>query len=304
MKRFPLLAVGVFLGCQAAPPTGTASLSETTMAVTCGLDTRRDTHKVHVEELYDCSVGSSEDCEDAWLRTLTGAEIEIARAGSVYTATPVDWWYPYYKVTIGSIEPGQTFRLTVNHPDYEPVWSEITVPDSVHFTLVSLDSLTEDVSTLRFEWSPASNAEGYDSHLFLVVETDSVAYSAQLNDYFQEEAGYSVASDFSPSRETWSEFEPAEVIRQVSFIVREDIPEEIILNAEQAYLILKVFSLDEGYYYSKLRERQPDEYSGFSAPLIQYSNIENGVGVFGSFWVTNSSRVAIDESLIEQYLLR
>lgn len=45
-------------------------------------------------------------------------------------------------------------------------------------------------------------------------------------------------------------------------------------------------------------EVQPDELSGFNAPINVYSNMENGSGILGAFWRTASEKIIIDKEFI------
>lgn len=289
----------VFFGCKAGPPTGYEPLIESTLAVSCGLHPYKNVHKVFIETLYKCSdMSSSADCEGSYPSPIYGVNIVIMRDNDIsYVALLSPAGFPHYEINIDSIRTGDVFNLNVYHPDYDSAWATITVPDSVSFDYISADSLDQNESTLSFEWSPAANAEGYDSHLFLILENDTNRYEIRMYDYVNIR-DFTMRDDY-PNKQTSLQYKIEDLTRQFSFLIAMgDVTEEQINSAEHIYLVLRVYSLDAAYYFSKLWENQPDEYSGFSTPLIHYSNIENGMGVFGSFWITESPKVFVSKDLV------
>jgi hypothetical protein len=56
--------------------------------------------------------------------------------------------------------------------------------------------------------------------------------------------------------------------------------------------------LNEALYNIQRWEVQPDELSGFNAPIRVFSNVENGSGILGAFWRTASKKIIIDEEFI------
>ncbi len=291
-----LIFLGLFSGCMPEAPDYSRNPDETMLAVSCGLTPDDSVHIVHVESIYGCSEFSNEDCGDLGYRGygIEGAQVEVRIHDTTYVGVQTGEVYISYQLNF-TIQSGDSIELWVTHPEYDPVWSSIIVPGEV--TITHSGDAQTSTGALRFAWNVAPNAMGYDSHLYLLGVNDTSSLRIQLFDGF--DPWESTTWDDPPSKERTCSVEISSVVQQVGFLMNiGELPPDFPTLYDSLFLQLEVWSLDETYYYTMLSQNAPDEYSGFSAHLTQFSNIENGVGVLGAFWITKSARIPFNRSLL------
>lgn len=291
-----LILMGLFSGCMPETPDYPHDLDETMLAVSCGLTPDDSVHFVHVESIYGCSEFSNEDCGDLGYRSygLEGANVELRIHDTTYVGVQTGEVYIAYQVKV-AIQAEDSVELRASHPEYESVWSSIIVPGEV--TIEHSGDGQTSTSALHFSWDTAPYATGYDSYLYLLGISDTSSLRIRLFDGF--DPWESTTWDDPPSKERTYSVNISSIIGQVDFLRNEgELPSGFPVMYDSLFLQLEVWSLDKAYYYTMLKQYAPDEYSGFSAPLTQFSNIEQGVGVFGSYWKSHSTPVPINKTLL------
>lgn len=282
----------VIIGCFPEPPDYVRELDETTLAVSGGFRQGDTTHYIYLESLYECSDYTPGECGDLSYHGngIDSAFVQITIGDSIYIGKQTGQYYFKYEFDF-LINPGDTIDLFASHKDFESAWASIVVPNDV--TVNQLNEIENENSILDYTWSESENAVGFDSHLYLIGKNDSSEYRYQLYDSYEVEKdeGWIVSWDEKPNkRKSYSKI-LGDAIEQITAF-RFDT-NEIINNSDSLFLQLDVWLLDEAYYNTMLSRYSTEEYSGFSAPLTQYSNIENGVGVICAYWISRSELIDV-----------
>jgi hypothetical protein len=208
--------------------------------------------------------------------------------------------YYYYKFPNVDVRPGQHWELSVYHPDYDSLYAETVVPDSVEFINLP-DTIRDDSENLNFSWTDADGARGYLPLLSFTAINDTGKYwSVQIHADFTDEGDgvYSSSSGY-PRQNTSAEYKINTMLKEIKFCYDEDKYKIGDLSQFTSfYLRFYVYSLNEALYNIQRWEVQPDELSGFNAPIRVFSNVENGSGILGAFWRTASKKIIIDEEFI------
>ncbi len=285
MKILLFLLLVIFIGCFPDHSKYERIIDETMMAVSGWIQPGDSIHYIHVERLHEClSHGGYDDCEDADVHTgfgIDSALVHITIRDSVYmgVGAQIPQYYRYYATQFRAY-PGDTIELMVSHPDYESVWALAIVPSDI--IVNQINEIVNENAVLDFEWPDSENAVGFDSHLYLIGKKDTIVYRYQISDGWDERPN---------KRKSYSQ-KLGNVLEQITSLSFDT--DEIIDNSDSLFLQLDVWLLDEAYYNTMLSlYGLKEEYSGFSAPLTQYSNIENGVGVFGAYWISRSAFIDV-----------
>lgn len=301
--------------CPAGPPTGPSTDISRQLCVNCLISPFEDTTYVFISKWNELSEYEYEDeyydytrYPDYW--SISGAKVKIAVNGNYLPVIEdsvkeyENIWeichYYYYKFPVSDVRPGQHWELSVSHPDYDSLYAETEVPDSVKFINLS-DTIKDASENLNFSWTNAEKAKGYLPILSFTAKDDTGKYwSIQIHSDFTDEGDgvYSFSSGY-PRQNTSVEYTIKTMLKEISFRYNED--KDKIGDFSQFtsfYLKLYVYSVNEALYNIQRWEIQPDELSGFNAPLQVFSNVENGSGILGAFWRTASEKIIIDKDFI------
>ena len=315
--RFLLIIPALFLlwRCPAGPPTGPDTDISKNLSVNCLISPYEDTLKVFVSKWSELSEYEYEYPYSDWKKypdywSVSGAIVTIAVNGNYLPVMEdsvkedEDIWdvchYYYYKFPNVDVHPGQHWQLSVYHPDYDSLYAETVVPDSVEFINLP-DTIRDDSENLNFSWTDADGARGYLPLLSFTATNDTGKYwSIQVHSDFADEGDgvYSWSSGF-PSQNTSAEYKINTMLKEIKFCYDEDKYKIGDLSQFTSfYLRFYVYSLNEALFNIQRWEVQPDELSGFNAPIRVFSNVENGSGILGAFWRTASKKIIIDEEFI------
>ena len=318
--RFLLIIPALFLlwRCPAGPPTGPSTDISRELCANCLISPFEDTTYVFVSRWSEISQYEFEDLVtpemiinpywDYW--SVSNAKIRIAVNGN-YLPVREDsvtnyqefykiYHYYYYKFPNVTVHPGQHWELSVYHPDYDSLYAETVVPDSVEFINLP-DTIRDQSADLYFSWYPAEGAKGYLPLLSFTAINDTGKYwSVQIHADFTDEGKgvYSWSSGF-PRQNSSVEYKIKTMLKEITF--RYNYNKDKIGDLSQFtsfYLRFYVYSLNEALYNIQRWEVQPDELSGFNAPLQVFSNVEGGSGILGAFWRTASRKIIIDKEFI------
>ena len=315
--RFLLIIPALFLlwRCPAGPPTGLDTDISKNLSVNCLISPYEDTLKVFVSKWNELSEYEYEYPYSDWKKypdywSVSGAIVTIAVNGNYLPVMEdsvkedEDIWdvchYYYYKFPNVDVHPGQHWQLSVYHPDYDSLYAETVVPDSVEFINLP-DTIRDDSENLNFSWTDADGARGYLPLLSFTATNDTGKYwSIQIHSDFADEGDgvYSWSSGF-PSQNTSAEYKINTMLKEIKFCYDEDkykIGE--LSQFTSFYLRFYVYSLNEALYNIQRWEVQPDELSGFNAPVRVFSNVEGGSGILGSFWRTASPKIIVDKEFL------
>ncbi len=312
----PLLSL--LYHCPAGPPTGPDTDISKNLTANCLISPYEDTTYVFVSRWSKISEYEFEDLVTPGMMTnpfwdywsISNAEIRITVDGK-YLPVREDsvtdyqefyqiYHYYYYKFPNVDILPGQHWKLSVNHPDYDSLYAETVVPDSVVFIDLP-DTIRDQSSELNFSWNPAEGAKGYLPILsFTAIDDTGKYWSIQIHADFTDEGDgvYSFSSGY-PRQNTSAGYKINTMLEEIKICYDED--KYKIGNLSQFtsfYLNIYIYSLNEALYNIQRWEVQPDELSGFNAPLQVFSNVENGSGILGAFWRTASRKIIIDRDFI------
>lgn len=315
--KFILIIPALFLlwRCPAGPPTGPSTDISRELCANCLISPYEDTSYVFVSKWNELSEYESEYnyiyYGDYW--SISKALVRIAVDGRYLPieedsiADYNEFWdinhYYYYKFPNVDVNPGQHWELSVYHPDYDSLYAEAIVPDSAEFINLP-DTIRDQSADLYFSWNPAEGAKGYLPLLSFTAINDTGGYwSIQIHSDFTDEGDgiYSFSSGF-PRQNTSKEYKIKTMLEEIKICYDEDKYKIGDLSQFTSfYLRIYIYSLNEALYNIQRWEVQPDELSGFNAPLRVFSNVENGSGILGAFWRTASEKIIIDkEFLISQ----
>ena len=315
--RFLLIIPALFLlwRCPAGPPTGPDTDISKNLSVNCLISPYEDTLKVFVSKWSELSEYEYEYPYSDWKKypdywSVSGAIVTIAVNGNYLPVMEdsvkedEDIWdvchYYYYKFPNVDVHPGQHWQLSVYHPDYDSLYAETVVPDSVEFINLP-DTIRDDSENLNFSWTDADGARGYLPLLSFTAINDTGKYwSVQIHADFTDEGDgvYSSSSGY-PRQNTSAEYKINTMLKEIKFCYDEDKYKIGDLSQFTSfYLRFYVYSLNEALYNIQRWEVQPDELSGFNAPVRVFSNVEGGSGILGSFWRTASPKIIVDKEFL------
>ncbi len=321
VKRFLLLGISaLFLlyGCPAGPPTGPDVDISCKLTMTSLLSSRDDTLYVYVSEWNKFSEHDRDfDYEsidnpygDFW--SVSGATVKIEVDGSSQLAeadtakTPWQFyihnWIYRYIVRSPEILPGQHWEISVTHPDYDSVFAETTIPDSVEFREFPQDTIRSDTGILRFSWNPADATEGYLPVLsFTAVRNDGMLYQREMLQEWNPE--HRSGADTRSQENCEIQYALASIMDQARLSIKHK--NDLYPNPDSCecfYFQMDVFSMDDGLYHIELSPYRPDELSSFSVPVQMFSNVHNGSGVLAAYQRSSTPRIIIDREFFIDYI--
>ncbi|HPC36418.1 MAG TPA: DUF4249 family protein [Candidatus Marinimicrobia bacterium] len=315
---FIILLLPFLYRCPAGPPTGPSTDISRELCANCLVSPLEDTTYIFVSKWSEISESEFMDLltpetdlnifDDYW--SVSGATVKIAVDGNylpveedsavTYQEFHKIYHYYYYKFPNVTVHPGQHWELFVNHPDYNSLYAETVIPDSVKLIEQPNDTIRESSGELKFAWTQASGADGYLPLLLFVAEKNYGEFWQQeiYLDweiyYTNGEPGGSGTSTY-PQKGHSIQYSVSSMTKEIRFF----IPEMDDLNQfDVFYLQFYVYSLDEALYNIRRLEIHPDELSGFNAPVRAFSNVQGGSGILGSFWQTVSPKIIIDKEFI------
>ena len=218
------------------------------------------------------------------------------------------WWNyvgsaPIYKYKSEIIPQDDfTYSIEVNHPDYQSVYAETKVPSSLELTDLEIIDNTDGSdsifynATLKLSFLDNGSQNNY-YRIRLYLETEGEDWNEDETDYEIVEKTYPLvlySNDPSLSQGIpWDgyTFSGRTALfndgmfngqqKDISFDLEYKISQ--LQYGDKLFLQLTSFS-EEGYNYFNSRELNLDGFGGpfGSEPVPIFSNIENGIGVFGS----------------------
>lgn len=210
--------------------------------------------------------------------------------------TPVNFYY------INNYKPKSGDRIDMETllPNGRRLKSSTQVPDKLKFNFASSDREfpTSDGSDVNISWTPAFSGQLFSAKIILnyrkLENGTNVRYTKEIPIQYVDVDGVRTAVYPIP--------------RQISVLkIPKDIIEEILLGIsegdenKQNYTIyaitveIKVFDLNLSGYYSSV-SRIDDSFS-IRLDELDFSNIEGGFGVFGSYVIDNFA-ILVDYSYI------
>lgn len=311
---FLISALFLLWGCPAGPPTGPDTDISRELITNCLISPYEDTLRVFVSKWSEISEYENDDASyltfyDYW--SVSGAKVKITVDGNTLpveedTVKEYDEFYQiyhyyYYRFLNVEVRPGQRWELSVSHPDFDSISAGAIVPDSVILTTLPGDTITELSEKLLFAWTQANGAGGYLPLLLFTAEKNS-------GEHWQQEIYLSWETNYidghlegdgtppNPQKKLSVQYEMTTLIEELKYFCNLDHPElDSLHQYESFYLQFFLYSLNEALYNIQRLEVQPDELSGFNAPINVYSNVDNGSGILGTFWRTASKKIFIDQ---------
>ncbi|MCF8373947.1 MAG: DUF4249 domain-containing protein [Bacteroidales bacterium] len=231
---------------------------------------------------------SSFDNED--FSPIQNAEVVLKLADGIYSQNMI--YSPILEryISTGTAEAGKEYRIEVSAPGYPSVFAENKIPGPA--TLISLDTLegfhNGDFSTdfeLKF-----TNPAGEDN--FFLIQL----FSVETFDWKEQFENIVPIQSDDPNMDNVSDDEYGEdflLLRDQNFDGKEYTfrfytPNYSIYFGKGTQYKAKVFSCSEEFYrYQKTARQYQLTYDNpFSQPVQIFSNIENGIGIFGGFVVS------------------
>jgi len=315
-KYILILFLTYLIHCPAEPPTGPETDIDNRLTLNCIINPKDQNQKIYLSRWYRCSehYDESEECHEesnyeTW--SVKGANIEISIDSVEFMGQEVCinqsdryryGYTTYYQFLSPEIKPGQKWEIEVIHPDFNKIYASAVIPDSVLIIKPVKDTLNLNCEAIDFEWTLSEYGYGFLPRLYLfAIYEGRVKLLIELLPYFnvQERVGI----DPSPSRKPSIKYSTKSIYDQIYdyFNLRIEngwITIEDIKQYNGFYLRLEVFSMNEALYHVLRYEYKPDELSGFNAPIQIFTNVKNGGGILGAYWVTTSKEIFIDKELI------
>ncbi len=237
--------------------------------------------------------------------SIEGASVILRNGDSTYFAEEIladtvnddisGWnaaYTSYYHFTTPNIIPGDKWSIQVSHPDHDAVTATTTILGAAKFTDDLPDTLTADMDSIIFRWDAVNNAMGYQPAIYFYGwDTNRWVYQS-LNYRTIEEDHISLTHEASTNR--YTAYDLDDLFGQISHLPS-NIPSRWA-NYHQFTQFLFIFgitAMDEALFYTVAVAASQDDLSSFSAPLQQFSNVQNGGGIFGSSWKTYRKKVVI-----------
>ena len=232
---------------------------------------------------------------------------DLENVDSLYITEDYWWEYvgfsPIYKYKSEIIPQDDfTYSIEVNHPDYESVFAETTVPSSLELTDLEIIDNTDGSDTIFYDATlklsfldNGSQNNYYRIRLFLNTEGEELIEDE--SEYEMVEKTYPLilySNDPSLSQGIpWDgyTFSGRTALfndgmfngqqKDISFDLQYKIAQ--LQYGDELFLQLTSFS-EEGYNYFNSIELNSDGFGGpfGTEPVPIFSNVENGIGVFGS----------------------
>lgn len=245
------------------------------LVVHCFISPQQDTLKAYVSKSRPVGEYGSTENLNWWHRAdiVENAVVVISNSvGESKTAQFVteDTEYSidkYYQIiTDGfSIQEGETYKLSVSAPGFQSVWASVAVPLAYDVNMKfkgikHIDNEFNNVFLYSFDFTDLAGAENfYSASAYSVVdgwEGNQYMYNTAIDEYFSD-----------------ANFDGKDI--GIQFVSYYDID-------TTHKVVVRLYHIDKHYFtYS----RSVDNYDEmpFSEPTPIYSNVENGLGCFGSF---------------------
>lgn len=209
---------------------------------------------------------------------------------------------------------GKTYSITASKEDFETITAITEVPNHLMNVTINTDNLTIEETTNEYESSllrgeifvdiiDAPNEKNFyefklysiyiDSNYIYYYENDSLAFTG-IQAYRNE--SYITVSDGSGDNTLSDEFDIDAPIMQFSDVtfdgtIQRFILKDLYLNASNASnfeMELEVRSISEAYYnyFTSYNKQSYNQGNFLAEPVIVYSNIENGYGIFAGYTST------------------
>ncbi len=182
---------------------------------------------------------------------------------------------------------GDAFELWVSHPDYPVVRAEARIPQALKIKNIKLEHRVEtdrdgnELARLTFDIEDRPDEADYFSMELKYRGTDSIAYSACFQS--DDPAFFRQGGMQEPGDRSWfcdefyfdDSYMTAHPYRVTIYLIESDFQ-------PASELILRLSTHEAAsYYYRTSLEDQLNVYGNpFAEPVIVYSNIENGLGIF------------------------
>lgn len=228
------------------------------------------------------------------------------------------------------VELGKSYKLVVSHSGQETVTCETTVPEPVKITNLEISKINQDGEyKVNVHFDDVANVENYYylrsfnkgryiSHIYFdpeISETDSVIYSDVIfknslnfecyNPVFQQnDANESLFSDYITHYVFSDEIFDGKNYG-LSFDVYVSIPFDESDRGSYTYIDVEILSISkEMYLYLKSINsyNNNSDLEIMTEPVIIYNNIENGMGIFGSYSSSEDSIIVSGEYFTDGYI--
>lgn len=215
---------------------------------------------------------------------LQDAALELYRNDTLRGSFTYDAFEKWHSLNEKAI-PGAAYRLVVTHPSYGRVTSATRVPSNTgignptYIDSVGLDSVGAKLSAVRFSIAdPVADRNFYRLSLeYYNPATQSfLPFEFSTNDPIllgpqtirEDDGSFTFNDDIFNGR-----FQQFEV--QFSSTIITSSPK----------VLLKIESMNEDYYRyrSTLSRYRENVNQPFSEPVVIYSNVQNGLGIFGAY---------------------
>ncbi|MFK7970360.1 MAG: DUF4249 family protein [Bacteroidia bacterium] len=209
---------------------------------------------------------------------ISDAEVRIQKVGGESLNLTFDGESNEYTaaVTAQFLVHTNSYQLFINHPDYEDVRAETRIPEPVRNLRFAIDSIPAGFVNDyfgRIQWERTDSLSYHRSFIAVEgnfgVEFQFPAYSDSGNnpDYLKLEDGQVSEVAFP----------------EVSFQEDSDPNTFGRLSLKGDSVFYKGLNIDKNYYEYHLDLRQADRADDLADPVIIFSNIENGYGIFCSY---------------------
>lgn len=177
---------------------------------------------------------------------------------------------------------GNTYKITVSAPGYTSVEATTQVPleQNQSLVLASVDSLTQDEYSTEIKFKTEFTDLPGEGHYYRIAGLVKIAYDDGSNTYLDTSYNH---LDVRYGQEFFSDRnkDGQKILSELNYYKYNY--EEMYGQEKMLALSLHLMTCDVHYYKM---HKSLESYSGddpFSEPAIIYTNIQNGLGVFGSY---------------------
>ena len=192
------------------------------------------------------------------------------------------------------ISAGEKYTIICSHIDYKTVYGSFTVPSPVDFirpdTIINIQEFSDNII---FKWRGQKNTFGYYTKIYLYGSDNNNYFRLQLND--EQNHDFQHLSLPTPTKNNEYKLDKEKLIKCLKSASSIDCVK--LTDNYEIYLYARVYSLSVGAFM-QASELNPDQLSSFNSKVNKYSNIENGEGIVGSYWITSSPTIIINKKFI------
>ncbi len=239
------------------------------------------------DTVFQVQVSKSQKTDDSLYATITDAVCELWANNKLLEQLENNNTATYCSTILPEI--GKTYTLIVKHPKYENISATSSVPD---IPIISNFNLTDYLANYDI------NSESYLSGLELNINDDATTdnyYKLDfvISDGFLSDCGGFISNDIVLVTEDLFEFSPIFLYFSDELFNGQTYNLSFMASTPQTdkdfSIIYKAKSLSkEHYYYTKKmliyqHHKENGEMLQAIEPMLMYSNIQNGYGIFAGF---------------------